>query len=232
MSRHFIFARERLYQFLNTVQMSKVPGQTCWLTSWYFRRMPVFHGDRNQTRRQQRVPSRRRPQQRAESIFSNDIHARFFFFHRAVPRNNALVGKHMTNNPSGSKRPYDGSADTELRKRSRDSESRDWKDARPSVKSHGARDRRTTDDRYRRDYSPRRDRDRDHRGRDDRRERDNRRDRSRRDNGRYRDRRYEDRGRRSSYADERRHTPESPRRPSNGSSRPRRTPDSDREEGE
>jgi hypothetical protein len=156
----------------------------------------------------------------------------FPFFHRAVPRNNALVVKHMTNTPSGSKRPYDGSVDTEHKKRSRDSEPRDWKDTRSSAKSHSTRGRRTPDDRYRRDYSPRRDRDRDHRGRDDRRVRDDRRERARRDSGRYRDRRHEDRGRRSSYTDERRHTLESPRRPSNGSSRSRKTPDSDREEGE
>ncbi|KAI0296811.1 kinase-like domain-containing protein [Russula brevipes] len=139
----------------------------------------------------------------------------------------------MTNTSSGSKRPYDGSADTEHRKRSRDSESRDWKDARTSGKSHGQRDRHTVDDRYRRDYSPRRDRDLDYRGRDDRRERDDRRDRARKDSDRHRGRRHEDRGRRTPYVDERRHpTPESPRRPPNGTSRPRRTPDSDREEGE
>ena len=155
------------------------------------------------------------------------------FFHRAVPRNNALAAKHMTNTSSGSKRPYDGPTDTERRKRSRDSETRDWKDARTSGKSHSTRDRHTSDDRYRPDYSPRRDRDRDHRARDDRRERDDRRVRDRRDSDWHRDRRHEDRVRRSSYSDGRRHhTSESPRLPSNGSSRPQRTPDSDREEGE
>ncbi|KAI9451287.1 kinase-like domain-containing protein [Russula earlei] len=141
----------------------------------------------------------------------------------------------MTNTSSGSKRPSDGFADTEHRKRSRDSETRDSKDPRTSGKSYGARDRYSADDRFRRDHSPRRDHDRDYRVRDDRWERDGRRDRARRDSDRYRDRRHEDRGRRSSYVNERRHctpTAESPRRPSNGSSRPRRTPDSDREEGE
>ncbi|KAI0255180.1 kinase-like domain-containing protein [Lactifluus subvellereus] len=139
----------------------------------------------------------------------------------------------MTNTSSGSKRPYDGPTDTERGKRSRDSETRDWKDARTSGKSHSTRDRHTSDDRYRPDYSPRRDRDRDYRARDDRRERDDRRVRDRRDSDWHRDRKYEDRIRRSSYADGRhRHTPESPRLPSNGSSRPQRTPESDREEGE
>jgi hypothetical protein len=172
-------------------------------------------------------------QRGAELTVSNDIHARFLFFHRAVSRNNALAAKNMTNTSSGSKRPHDGPVDTEHRKRSRDSQPRDWKDVRASGKSYGARDRHTGDDRYRRDYSPRRDRDRDHRGRDERRERDDRRDRARRDGDRYRDRRHEDRGRHFSQADERRHrTPESPRHPSNSSTRLRRTPDSDREEGE
>ena len=169
----------------------------------------------------------------AELTVSNDIHARFLLFHRAVSRNNALAAKDMTNTSSGSKRAHDGSVDTENRKRSRDSQPRDWKDARPSGKSHGARERHTGDDCYRRDYSPRRDRDRDRRGRDERRERDDRRDRARRDGDRYRDRRHEDRGKRFSHADDRHHrTPESPRHPSNGSPRLRKTPDSDREEGE
>jgi len=200
-------------------------------SAYSIQRMPIFRRGLKPNNRQQRghfsTTTTKEP-----NLISNDIHARFLFFHRAVPRNNALVVKHMTNTPSGSKRPYDGSVDTEHKKRSRDSEPRDWKDTRSSAKSHSTRGRRTPDDRYRRDYSPRRDRDRDHRGRDDRRVRDDRRERARRDSGRYRDRRHEDRGRRSSYTDERRHTLESPRRPSNGSSRSRKTPDSDREEGE
>ena len=172
-------------------------------------------------------------QQGAELSVSNFVHACLLFFHRAVSRNNALASKNMTNTSSGSKRPHDGCVDTEHRKRSRDSQLKDWKDVRTSGKSHGSRDRYTGDDRYRRDYSPRRDRDRDHRRRDERRERDERRDRARRDGDRYRDHRHEDRERRSSHADERRHrTPDSPRLPSDGSSRLRRTPDSDREEGE
>ncbi|KAI9453902.1 kinase-like domain-containing protein [Lactarius psammicola] len=139
----------------------------------------------------------------------------------------------MTNTSSGSKRPHDGSADTEQRKRPRDSEPKDWRDSRGSGKSHGARDRHASDDRYRPDYSPRRDRDRDYRTRDDRRERDDRRDRSRRDSSRYRDRRHESRGKHSAHTDGRRNpSPDSPPRPHNGSSRPPKSPDSDREEGE
>ncbi|KAH9036263.1 hypothetical protein EDB84DRAFT_1588054 [Lactarius hengduanensis] len=111
----------------------------------------------------------------------------------------------MTNTSSGSKRPHDGSADTEQRKRPRDSDPKDWRDSRASGKPHGARDRHASDDRYRPDHSPRRDRDH------DRRERDDRRDSSKRDSSRYRDRRHESRGKHSTHADGRRNpSPDSP----------------------
>lgn len=102
----------------------------------------------------------------------------------------------MTNVPSGSKRPWDGSTDTDSHKRPRES-SRDWRDVHlKSPRGKPVPDRRDSIDRRRGEYRPRsRDRDgRRDRGRERRedRSRERRHDRDR-DRARERDRDYYDR---------------------------------------
>ncbi|KAJ3553134.1 hypothetical protein NM688_g3777 [Phlebia brevispora] len=151
----------------------------------------------------------------------------------------------MTNVPSGSKRPWDGSTDTDSHKRPRE-DSRDWRDVH--LKSPGGKptsERRDSIDRRRGEYRPRsRDRDgRRDRGRDRRddrsRERRHDRDRDREREREYYDRRDEyrrDEGRREEH---RRRSPSGPSVPptplTNGHTNGRAaTPkaESEKEEGE
>ena len=152
----------------------------------------------------------------------------------------------MTNVPSGSKRPWDGSVDRDTTKRPRD-DSKDWRDVHlRSPRGKPSVDRRDSADRRRDDYKPR-SRERDHRrdyGRDRRedRSRDRRFDRERereRDRDRDRDRdnrtRRDDSRRDDARRDDFRRRSPSNLPPANGhSDGPNGTPHvgSEKEEGE
>ena len=139
----------------------------------------------------------------------------------------------MTNVPSGSKRPWDGTPDKDVHKRARE-ESRDWRDVHlRSPRGNLPAERRDSTDRRRDEY---RTRSRDHerrnysRERDRRDERDKERDRERRhDRDRARDRDHYSR-RADLHRDDRRR-PDSPRLQTNGTD-PVRHEDSEKEEGE
>lgn len=138
----------------------------------------------------------------------------------------------MTNVPSGSKRPWDGTPEKDLHKRPRE-ESRDWRDVHlRSPRGKPPTDKRDGVDKRRVDYRAR-GRDRGHkRSRDFSRERDRRDDRDRdreRRHDRDRDRTHYSRREESRRDDTRRH--DSPRQQLNGNGVARHD-DSEKEEGE